>query len=226
MPNKKLSTVLAVLTMSWLVAAAPAWPQTAPTRISGDVVLLEGPNLEMRSTAGEKLAIRLSDQLRVSARSRGDPGAIKQGAYVGITAAPQPDQTLLASEVQIFPESMRGTGEGHRPMAPEPGRPAASTMTNATVSSVSGGKPGNTMTNATVANAAPGEGALRLTLSYKGGEKTVVVPENATIMVTEIVDRSALVPGVHAVAYVTKQADGTLLSERVSVGKNGYAPPR
>ena len=226
MSGNQMSTALAVVTMSWLVAAGPAWAQTPPSRISGDVVLLDGQNLELRSTGGEKLAIKVSDKLRVSARSPGDVRMIQQGAYVGVTAVPQPDGTLLASEIQVFPESMRGTGEGHRPMSPDAGAGATATMTNATVSSVNSAKPGNTMTNATVAKVESGEGALEMTLTYKGGEKNVVVPKGAMVMITDVADRGALVPGAHVVAYVTKQPDGLLLTERVSVGKNGYVPPR
>ena len=226
MPGNRFLTSLAVTSLSLLLGAATASAQAPAARISGDVVLLAGQDLELRSTGGEKVAIRLSDKLRVSERSPGDPRMIKQGAFVGVTAVPQPDGTLLASEVQIFPESLRGTGEGHRPMAPESGAAAGSTMTNATVASVGSGKAGVTMTNAMVSTIAAGEGPVHLKLTYKGGEKDVVVPPSATVMVTEIVDRSALVPGAHVVAYVAKQPDGLLLSERVSVGKSGYVPPR
>ena len=226
MPCNRLFLSFAALSLSLLLGASPSWAQTQPVRINGDVVLLEGQNLELRSNGGEKLAVNLSDKLRVSARSPGDARAIPQGAYVGVTAVPQPDGTLLASEVQVFPESMRGTGEGHRPMSPDSGAGAGATMTNATVASVAAGKPVNTMTNATVSNVAAGDGPVHWKLTYKGGEKDVVVPPGATIMITEIVDRSALVPGAHVVAYVTKQPDGLLTSERVSVGKNGYVPPR
>ena len=226
MPCNRLLHSLAALSLSLLLGAAPAWAQMPPTRISGDVVGVDGQDLELRSTSGEKLGIKLSDKLRVSQRSPGDARTIKEGAFVGVTAVAQADGTLLASEVQVFPESMRGTGEGHRPMAPDSGVAAGSTMTNATVASVGAAKGGNTMTNATVTSVAEGEGAVRWKLTYKGGEKDVFVPAGATTMVTELVDRSALVPGAHVVAYVTKQPDGQLLSERVSVGKNGYVPSR
>jgi hypothetical protein len=208
-----------------LAAAVSASAQTPLVKISGDVVRLDGSNLELRSSAGENLAIKLSDQLRMSERSPAGAGVIRQGAYVGTTAVPQPDGTLLASEVHVFPESMRGTGEGHRPMPPESGGAQASTMTNATVTGVAGGKTGNTMTNATVSNVASGERAFRMTLTYKGGEKIVVVPEGVPIVMTGVADRTSLVPGAHVIAYVAKQPDGVLLAERVSVGKNGYVPP-
>jgi hypothetical protein len=215
------------LSLSWLLAAAvSASAQTPLVKLGGDVVMLDGPNLELRSRGGETLAIRLSDHLRISARSPAGVGMIKQGAYVGTTAVAQPDGTLVASEVQVFPESMRGIGEGHRPMSPGSGAAAGTTMTNATVAGVAGGKAGNTMTNATVSSVAPGERALRMTLTYKGGEKIVVVPEGILMFMTEAADRGSLVPGAHVIAYVAKQPDGILLAERVSVGKNGYVPPR
>ena len=225
MPRKLPS--LRILSLSWALAAAvSASAQTPPTKTSGDVVSLEGQNLELRSSGGDKLAIKLSDRIRISARSPADISVIRQGAYVGVTAALQPDGTLVASEVQVFPESMRGTGEGHRPVSPESGGAAGATMTNATVTGVAGGKTGNTMTNATVSSVAPGERTVRMTLTYKGGEKIVVVPEGILVFMTEVADRSSLVPGAHVIAYVAKQPDGVLLADRVSVGKDGYVPPR
>jgi hypothetical protein len=40
---------------------------------------------------------------------------IKQGSFVGVTAMPRADGSDSAPEVHIFPEAMRGTGEGHYP---------------------------------------------------------------------------------------------------------------
>jgi hypothetical protein len=192
--------------------------QTPVAKISGDVVRVDGQNLELRAKDGERLRIELSDHVRLSARSPVGVDAIKQQAYVGATAVPQADGTLLASEVHIFPESMRGTAEGHRLLPPEAGKDQTSNMTNATVTGVTGGKSASTMTNAVVSKVSPAENALTMTLAYPGGEKTVVVPQGALIMKTEkTVDRSALVPGAHVVAYAIKQPDGTLLSEHVNV---------
>jgi len=126
--------------------------------------------------------------------------------------------------VHVFPESMRGTGEGHRPMDTEPG----STMTNATVTNVTAAPksaPRSTMTNATVANVAPGGSARKLTLQYKGGEKTVVVGDGVPVVMVEAGDPSMLVPGAHIVVTAAKQLDGTLTTDRISVGKNGIVPP-
>ena len=130
----------------------------------------------------------------------------------------QSDGTLRAVEVHVFPDSMRGTGEGHRPWDLQPG----STMTNATVAKVdetggeaqSGGT-GSTMTNATVAKVDDSGGARKLSLKYKGGEKTVVVPPGTPVVRIEPGDRSKLVPGAHVFAIASRQPDGTLVAERL-----------
>jgi len=194
-------------------------------KISGDVIKLDASTLQIRAGDGQTIAVKFGDNVRLSARSPADLDRIRPGAYIGTTAAPRADGMLYASEVHIFPESMRGTGEGHRPMDTGPGN----TMTNATVSSVAAAKadarPGNTMTNATVAQVARGEPDRRLTLTYPGGEKVVTVPVNTPIVMVEPADRSMLIPGAHVIVYATKQADGSLSADRITIGKNGFIPP-
>ena len=108
--------------------------------------------------------IRLPDNVRVSLLVPAKLDDIKSGTFVGTAATPGPNGALVASEVHIFPEALRGTGEGHRPMPPMPG----STMTNATVAGVSSPAANlrSTMTNATVENVgAAGKGrTLKLEL--------------------------------------------------------------
>jgi len=211
---------LCLLASSILVTTAYA--QGTVQRIGGDIVAIDGNHLEMKSRAGETVNITLAAKVNVSARSKADLSSIAPGAFVGTTALPQGDGTLKATEVHVFPESMRGTGEGHRPMDSTSG----STMTNATVTTVNR-RPstGSTMTNATVSNVADGGGARTMKLSYKGGEQTVVIPSGTPIVMIEPGDRGLLVPGAHVVVSATKQLDGTLVSDRISVGKNGLVPP-
>lgn len=185
-----------------LAGAAQAQPQVQ--KIVGEVVKLAGARLEVKTAGGQVVEAKLAADARLSGRSPANAATLAPGAFVGTTAVPQPDGTLLAREVHVFPESMRGRGEGHRPMDNEPG----SAMTNATVAGIS---------------AAPG--SRTLILAYKGGEKTVVVPEGVPIVMLEPADRSALVPGAHVIVYGASQSDGTLAAERVTVGKNGFVPP-
>jgi len=211
----------------WLCAsifAAAACAQSPGQRIRGDVVALDGQNLKLTTNSGEVLTVKLGSNYSVSARSRADPGSIATGAFVGTTAVPMPDGTLTALEVHVFPESMRGTGEGHRPMDVMPG----STMTNATVTLVEpvGKTPAtSTMTNATVASVAQADQGRKMTLKYQGGEQRVVVPKETPIVKVEPGDPSLLVPGAHIVLTATRQTDGTLTADRVTVGKNGLVPP-
>jgi hypothetical protein len=196
-----------------------------PQKISGDVIRLDASTLQIRAGDGQTVSVKFGDNVRLSARSPADIDRIVPGAFIATTAAPRPDGMLYASEVRIFPESMRGNGEGHRPMDTGPGN----TMTNATVSSVGGGKadvkPGNTMTNATVAQIARSEPERRLTLTYPGGEKVVIVPVNTPITMVEPADRSLLIPGAHVIVFATKQADGSLAADRITIGVNGFVPP-
>jgi hypothetical protein len=160
----------------------------------------------------------------VGVRAPASLDAIKPGSFIGTAATPGPNGTLIASEVHIFPESMRGTGEGHRPMPTMPG----STMTNATVAGVSGtpgGKGRGTMTNATVENVGAAGKARTLKLTYKGGEQTVVVPDKTPIVTVESGSRASLVPGAHVIVYAQRDANGALSAQRISVGKNGSVPP-
>ena len=215
---------MCALVLSVLVIAPHAYGQATSQRIRGDVVAVHGKDLDVKTSAGQMVTVRMADNLRVSARAAANLDTVAPGAFIGTTAIEQPDGTLKAVEVHVFPESMRGTGEGHRPMDTEPG----STMTNATVTNVAAApKPAarSTMTNATVADVASGGSARTLTLQYKGGEKIVVVGDGVPVVMVEAGDPSMLVPGAHVVVTAAKQLDGTLTTDRISVGKNGIVPP-
>jgi hypothetical protein len=212
--------VAATLLTAWSSTQAQAQAQ----RIGGDIVAVDNAQMQMKSRAGEVVTVKLAPTLSVSARSQASLAMIAPGAFLGTTAIPQPDGTLKATEVHIFPESMRGTGEGHRPYDFTPG----GTMTNATVSSVSRAgstASGSTMTNATVAGVDESAGTRTMKLTYKGGEKTVVVPSGTPIVMVEAGDRSLLVPGAHIVITATRGPDGALTTDRIMVGTGGLVPP-
>ena len=193
--------------------------QPAPEHVRGDIVAIDGNTVTVKSRDGKTLKLNLADEVRVAVAEKGEMADVRDGAFIGTTAVAQSDGTLRAVEVHVFPDSMRGTGEGHRPWDLRPG----STMTNATVSKVdsSGGKSPSTMTNATVAKVA----GRKLTLKYKDGEKTVVVPANVTVVKLEPGNRSQLQPGAHLFAIASRQPDGSLRAERITIGKDGVVPP-
>ena len=166
----------------------------------------------VKSREGDTLKVKLADDGKVIALVKASLADIKPNSFVGSTAMPQPDGSWKAVEVHIFPEEMRGTGDGDRPYDYKP----RSTMTNGTVNSV-----GKSKVNGTVAN----EGGTTLTLNYKDGSKTIdVTPE--TVIVTYLPgSKEELKAGARIyIPAATRQADGTLMTVRVNVGR-GVSPP-
>jgi len=185
-----------------LIGAAEA--QTPPTRVRGVIDSASGTELIVKSREGREEKIVLLDTARVASVANASLSDIKAGMFVGTAAMPAEGGSLRALEVLIFPEALRGTGEGHRPwdLLPE-----------------------STMTNATVANTSDKVDGPVLNLTYNGGNKSVVVPPEAPIVTLAPADRSDLKPGARVVVTTTKAADGTLTATSVVVGKNGVDPP-
>jgi hypothetical protein len=194
----------------WLVPlfacllAAQSFAQPATRRIRGEVTSIDGPTMHVRTRDGENVAIALDDKYGVSAIVKTDLASIKAGSYVGTATMPQPDGTQRALEVLVLPEAARGTGEGHYPWDLQPG---------------------SMMTNGTVAEIVAVDKFRRMTLRYKDGEQTVVVPGDAPIVTIEPGDRAMLKPGVHVILTAAARPDGSLGASRVSVGKDGLVPP-
>ena len=143
----------------------------------------------------------LADNALVVAIAKASLADVKPGVFVGVTGMPQADGTQRAVEVHVFSEAMRGTGEGHRPWDLQP----QSTMTNGNIDQTVIGIEGQT-----------------LTLSYKGGEKKIVVPSDTPIVSIAPGEKTDRKPGAKIfIVAAKKQADGTLLAPRVNIGKQG-----
>jgi hypothetical protein len=194
--------------------SAAVFAQSPPARVVGEIVKLDGPTLAIKSATGQVSAVTLDDKVRVQRRVPITLDQIKPGVFLGTTAAPDDAGRLVASEVHVFPESLRGTGEGHRPF----GNDNRSTMTNATVKNVA--------TEGTVSASAGGSGNARMvSLAYAGGEKVIIVPATTPVVLSEPGSRADLTPGQHVIVTATRAADGSFHSDRVSVGVNGSVPP-
>jgi hypothetical protein len=192
---------LAVLAL--VGAAAFAQPAQTTSRVRGSIEKIDATSIVVRERGGQTMTLALPDTLAVTEVLPIDPGAIQSGTFVGTTAVPGADGSLSAVEVHVFPEAARGTGEGHRPWDLSPG----STMTNATVTAI-----------------APGAGGRKMTLRYKDGEKTIVVPEGVPIITMQPADRSLLVAGAKVLVFAeTRNGQPTAL--RIMAGRNGFAPP-
>ena len=160
------------------------------------------------TTSGGDVMVNNRDDVRIGGVEAAQLSDITAGSYVGTTAVKQPDGTLKALEVHIFPESSRGTGEGHRPYDLQPG----STMTNANVEKVEQVPVEKT------------QGQL-LTLKYKDGEQKVLVPSGTPIVKNVAGDRSLLKPGTGVYIAAVHADDGTITATRITAGVGGVMPP-
>jgi hypothetical protein len=193
-------------------AASPAAPAAtapaAPTvRVRGTVVYADAAKLIVKDRGGEVVSLARVPNLPVSEVYRIKLADIRQGSYIGTAAMPQPDGTQRALEVLVFPAEARGTGEGHFPWDLEP----RSTMTNATVADLA---------------AAPASvrGGQQLRLSYKGGEKTVIVPRDVPVVTFRPGTDALLVPGARVLVNA-QDRNGMPTAVRVLAGRNGFVPP-
>lgn len=193
-----------------LLAAALAAPAAAraqaapPTRLRGVIAAVTAEGLTVTPREGGQAAILLAPEAAISARKRLALSEIKPNDYLGITAEPGDDGRLRAVEIVVFPEAMRGVGEGHRPFD----------LT-----------PSSTMTNATVESAVTAAQGRVLTMAFRGGQVQVEVPPEASIVTPIPAERADLVPGAQVLITGTRAADGTLTASRITVSKNGVMLP-
>ena len=188
-----------------IIAASCAAATAQTLRVRGTIEKADGKVLTLKSTDGAELKLTLNDNALIVAVVKASMADIKEGTFLGSAAMPQPDGSQKALEVHIFPEPMRGTGEGHRPYAPVPN----STMTNGSAS------------GATVA----GVDGATMVVKYKDGEKKIVVPTGVPIVRYEIGGKGDLKPGARfTVLAATRKPDGTLEANRINVGRDGVVP--
>ena len=205
--------LIAVLAIP-VFAQNPASGQAA--RILGTIDSFNGQTLSVKSQDSQTVSITIPPDLKVMANAKASLADIKPGDFVGSAADKGPDGKLHAEEVHIFPESMRGTGEGHRPMGPDPNR----TMTNGAVTMM--GPEDRTMTNGTVSGVS-GSASRTITLKYKDGEQVIEVSPGTPIVMRVPGDRSLLKPGA-AVLVLAGQKDGGLVATGVTAEKDGVKP--
>jgi hypothetical protein len=198
------STRYAAAVACALLLAASAWAQ-APVRVRGTIEAMDGNTMTVKSRDGAELKVALAENALIVAIVKASMSDIKQGSFVGVTGMPQADGSQRAIEVHIFPEPMRGTGEGHYPWDL---------------------RPGSTMTNANVEQTVTGVDGQNLSVKYKDGEKKITVPADATIVTYVPGNRSELKPGTKIfIAAAKKLPDGTLEAPRVNYGRDGLTPP-
>src|SRR5450631_1395096 len=157
MPVHRSSLARPLVAVAMVVASslyAIAQQPPTPSRVRGAIEAVDGDMLAVKSRSGEDFKLRMAADMRVVGIVKIALSDIKVGSFIGTTTVPGPDGGNNAVEVHVFPEEMRGTGEGSRPFDL---------------------RPNSTMTNATVAESVAGNDGHTLLIKYKDGEKKVVV---------------------------------------------------
>jgi hypothetical protein len=193
---------LAMVAASTAYAIAQKTP--VPTRVRGAIEAVDGDTLTVKSRSGEDVKLHMTSDLKIVGITKISLSDIKVGSFVGTTTVPGPDGTPTAVEVHVFPEDMRGTGEGSRPYDL---------------------KPNSTMTNATVSESVVGNDGHTLLVKYKDGEKKVLVTPETPVVTYVPADKSDLKAGAKVIAFMKQLPDGSFETNRVSVGRDGLTPP-
>lgn len=194
----------AALCFSLISLALPAFAQDT-VRVRGTVERIDGPVYVIKTRDGSEVKLTtVADNPLFVAIVPAKMSDIKPGMYVGSAGMMQEDGTQKAIEVHIFPESMRGTGDGHYDWDL---------------------MPKSKMTNGSVEQAVTGVDGPLLSVKYKDGEKKLVVTPQTVVVTYEIGKREEIVPGTKIfVSAAKKQADGTLQTPRITYGRNGEGP--
>src|SRR6266702_5637783 len=193
---------VAMVVASALYAIAQQPP--TPSRLRGTIEGVAGDELALKLRDGEELKLRMAGDMRVVGIIKSSLSDVKVGSFIGTTTVPGPDGSQNAVEVHVFPEAMRGTGEGSRPYDL---------------------RPNSTMTNATVAESVVGNDGHTLLVKFKDGEKKVSVPADTPVVTYVPADKSDLKAGAKVIAFTKKLPDGSFETNRVSVGRDGLTPP-
>ena len=202
--SSTLQRMLAAAGFALVCTALPASAQET-VRIRGTIESVDGDVYVVKNRDGAEMKLTMTDKPLFVAIVKATMADIKPGMFVGSTGMTQPDGSQKAIEVHIFPESMRGTGEGHYDWDL---------------------KPNTKMTNANVEQTVGGVDGQMLSVKYKDGEKKLLVTPETAVVTYVVGDKSDLKPGIKIfVGAGKKQADGTVQTPRITYGKDGLTPP-
>ncbi|WP_322515878.1 hypothetical protein SR870_23380 [Rhodopseudomonas palustris] len=190
--------------VAFSLSAANAQQPPTPTKVRGEIESVSGDSLAVKSRSGQDVKLQLAPDIKVAGIAPTKLSDVKPGAFIGATTVPGPNGAHNAVEIHVFPEAMRGTGEGSR--AWDLG-------------------PNSTMTNATVDQSVTSNDGSTVRVKYKGGEKVITVTPKTQVVTYGPADRSDLKPGAKIIAFGKTLPDGSFQTSRISVGRDGITPP-
>jgi hypothetical protein len=204
--NKLTRRALGVAGFALMFATTASLAQPQTVRIRGQIEKFDGSMMDIKARNGDALKVRLVDPARVSALVKATLADIKVGTFIGVTAQPQPDGSQKAIAIHIFMDSQKG-------VVPDRFGPWDHS-------------PGSTMTNAIVETTVAGVDGQTLLVKYKDGEKKILVPPSTAIVKVAPGNKDELKTGAHIIIMgAAKQADGSLTTPALYVGRDGVVPP-
>jgi hypothetical protein len=192
-------------------AGTPQTPSAdAPIMLRGAVTSISANQLVLKSDTGA-VTVALTQPFHFYVRAPSDLSHVKESSFIGVTTVKQPDGSERATEIHVFPEELRGVGEGSRMMAPQASA-AASRMTNGNVSA-------SRMTNGTASQSRMSNGSVSstngssLVVQYAGGSQNVTVPPNTPVTELKLASKNLAV-GDQVAVLAKKSADGSLTTDK------------
>jgi hypothetical protein len=225
---KRLLGLTLVATAGLSIAIANA---AEPERIRGTVSAISANEVTVSTATGD-ISMQAGAGTKYLTVVRSNLDHIAAGSYIGVAAKNVGDK-LVALDVLIFPPAMKGAAQGHFGWDRMPdttlsgGASTASNMTNGSVAVVAQGSAApvaSSMTNGSVAAASEGGGVKQVTLTYKGGQQTILVPPTAPVVTLQPGAASDLKPGDKV--FVNAIVDGgKTTAALILVGSDSFAPP-
>ena len=201
--SSMIQRLTAALSFAVVCAALPASAQET-VRVRGTIERIEGPVYVVKTRDGSEAKLTVTDNPLYVVIVPATMADIKPGMYVGSAGMMEADGTQKAIEVHVFPESMRGTDDGHYDWDL---------------------MPKSKMTNGNVEQAVTGVDGPVLSVKYKDGEKKLVVTPQTVVVTYQMGKKEEIQPGTRIfVAAAKKQPDGTLQTPRITYGRNGAGP--
>jgi hypothetical protein len=194
---KKLLFLFLILVNGALFAQAPA---QAPSRIRGTITKMEGNVMHVKTRDGRDVQISLASETTVATAQNTTLAELKD-KYVGVTSEERGGK-LVAVEVHVIPPQ---APSGHMPWDL---------------------KPGSGMTNANLASQAKVTGGDEITMTYKDGEKKILVPPGTPVVGFGPGTLADLKAGETIFTTAKMEGEGKYSTARVAVSKNGVKPPQ
>jgi hypothetical protein len=190
---------LPVFGLVLIAATAAAQP---PPRVRGVIQALEGQTLVVATENEGVVRLTLTDMTGVNGVEKRTMADITDNTFVGATAVKNRDGRWEATEVHIFPESMRGAGEGH----------------------YAWDLPESTMTNGAATGVVAKRGGGSMTVRHAGGNVEIDVTRRTAIVALTMGSRALLVPGATIMA-LAQPVEGGAMAIAIVAEANGVKPP-